>query len=59
MVLESEDESFESLNEEEVTLFKGILVGTEDNILKAWTREVLAEIHYKTFYTKLEKKKKK
>eukprot|EP00828_Plagiopyla_frontata_P016021 TRINITY_DN2080_c0_g1_i1.p3 TRINITY_DN2080_c0_g1~~TRINITY_DN2080_c0_g1_i1.p3 ORF type:complete len:142 (+),score=10.00 TRINITY_DN2080_c0_g1_i1:751-1176(+) len=35
MVLESEDESFESLNDEEVTLFKGILAGTDDNILKA------------------------
>ena len=42
MVLESEDESFESLNEEEVTLFKKLLAGTDDNILKAWTREVLA-----------------
>lgn len=58
-MLESEDESFESLNNEEAALFKGILAGTDDNILKAWTREVLAEIHYKEFYVKFEKKKKK
>ena len=38
MVLESEDESFESLNEDEVTFFKAILAGTDDSILKAWTR---------------------
>jgi len=36
-----------------------ILAGTDDNILQGWTREVLAEIHYKDFYVKFEKKKKK